>query len=245
MFGKAEHSTDVRITPLATTFRYETELAAPAEAYFLGHVGPLDFAHELDALRAAPDLVGGRRGSGFERRLRLGPDPVTSVLELRLLEFAQGVSDDELRAWAPWGWRDLKRRALEPALARALIRCKDERWHAVEVSAAYDDLVAVELKLHDWRTGIRQARRNLAFANQSWLVMPAPPKEAAELAQWVGVGLLDVGDATRVVVAAREQAPLAPLASRLFAELVLAQTLGLVEVTPAGSPRGRAALAAA
>lgn len=171
------------------------------------------------------------------------------MLELRLLEFAvAGVGEDALRKWAPWGWRDLRKRALGPASERGLIALVDERWQAVAVPAAYDELVAVELKLSDWRKGIRQARANLVFASQSWLVLPAPlPAEAVALAEWVGVGLVGLGaDGTADdLVPATERAPLSSFAARLYGELVLQQALeqclpGAQELRPlAGSPRGR------
>jgi hypothetical protein len=230
---------------LPTAFRYETELAAPALRHFRRR-GDWDFAHELVALRAAPDLVAGRRAPTFAARAA-GPPPVTNGLVLRLLEFAAaGVGEAELRAWAPWGWRDLKKRALEPALAAGLIEFVDGRWQAPQLQLPYGELVAIELKLRDWRKGIRQSRANQAFAAEAWLVMPNPPDEALKLASWVGVGLVGVAEGgTTQLVAAAVREPLSPFASRLFGELVYEQALeqrlpGAEKLRPlAGSPRGR------
>jgi hypothetical protein len=230
---------------LPAIFRYETELAVPAVRHF--RRGDWDFANELDALRVAPDLVAGYRSAAFEER-RSGPPPVTNALVLRLLEFAAaGVTDAELRTWAPWGWRDLRKRALGPATAAGMIELVDGCWKAPRLPRPYRELTAIELKLRDWRKGIRQARANQAFASESWLVMPRPlPDEALELAAWVGVGLVGIDDgvATELVTpVARE--PLSPFASRLFGELVYEQALeqrlpGAQKIRPlAGSPRGR------
>jgi hypothetical protein len=249
MFGKTEQQCNVRISPLPAAFRYETELAAPAERLFRHRAGRWDFAHELHALRAAPDLVAGRRSIAFDQRCQLGPEPITTALELRLLEFAAaGATNDELRAWAPWGWRDLRKRALEPANARGLIELVDDTWQSVTAPSAYEELLAIELKLRDWPKGIRQARANLAFASESWLVMPTPvPLEAVALAKRVKVGLaaVDEDGGAKELTAAVKQEPASPFAARFYRELVLEQALeqrlpGAQELRPlAGSPRGR------
>jgi hypothetical protein len=67
MFGETEHRCNARIPTLPATFRYETQLAAPAARHFR-RCGEWDFANELTALRAASDLVAGRRAVTFAAR---------------------------------------------------------------------------------------------------------------------------------------------------------------------------------
>lgn len=226
----------------------ETDLAAPVEAFFAGQLGPTwDFAHELELRNAGPDIVAANRSAAFARRLAEGPAPATDELTLRMLEFlASGATDAALRAWAPWGWADLRRRAFAPAVARGEVGFDGNVWSCRAMTPAYDELVAVELKLTDWRKGLRQARRNQAFAHQSWLAITRVSEDAAALADQLGVGVVIVsGDEVEVVKEARPMTPIAPLETRVIGEQMLERRLEKLaprgeKVRPlAGSPRGR------
>lgn len=226
----------------------ETDLAAPVEAFFAEKLGPTwDFAHELELRNAGPDIVAGRRTSAFVSRLADGPAPATDELTLRMLEFlASGATDTELREWAPWGWPDLRRRAFAPAVARGEVAFDGSRWSCRTTQPAYDELVAVELKLRDWRKGLRQARRNQAFAHQSWLAITRAHEEAVALARQLGIGLVVVtGEDVEVILEAQPLNPIAPLETRVVSEQILERLLEKLapcreKVRPfAGSPRGR------
>ena len=231
----------------ARYYRYETDLARPVEAFIRTRLGPADIAHELSFGRFAPDLVVGCRAETFHLRAE-GQPPVCDAMMLRLLDFLQdeGASDTELRKWAPWGWRGL-RRALEPAVEAGLVYTRAGRWYADPVANPYESLIAIELKLTDWRKGLVQARRNRGFASESWLVLASDsPQEMQLTAAELGLGLLVAsGTSFRKVVEAVPRPPLSPLDARFAAELVFAQTLengqpGAQELRPlAGSPRGR------
>jgi hypothetical protein len=227
----------------------ETDLARPAEAFFRDQLGvQWDFAHEIELRKAGPDIVAGRRSPAFVSRLAAGPAPATDELTLRLIQrLANGATDEELRAWAPWGWPDLRRRAFAPAVARGIVGFDGSRWWAPPIAPPYDEIIAIELKLRDWRKGLRQARRNQAFAWESWLALARIADDAVALAHQLGVGLVQVGDDgdVELVAAARRAAPVAALETRLAAEQVFEQALeklspGCEKFRPlAGSPRGR------
>jgi hypothetical protein len=231
----------------AKAFRYETDLAAPVERFLRKRLGgDWDIAHELRLPHAGPDLVAGRRTRAFAERAAAGPPPVTSELQIRLTEFlADEATERELRRWAPWGWRDLRRRALEPALAAGLLTFDGERWLGRQLPAPYDRLVAVELKLRDWRKGLRQARRYQAFALQSWLALDRVDDGAIRLGRELGVGIIEVAGEAVAVIEPKDRNPLARLETRVISEQILEQALE--QLAPgseklralAGSPRGR------
>ncbi len=66
------------------------------------------------------------------------------------------------------------------------------------VGAREDALVAVELKMRDWRGALRQAMAYQLAADRTWVAMPLSAASAAYRARWQfeaeGVGLLAVDD---------------------------------------------------
>ncbi len=81
------------------------------------------------------------------------------------------------------------------------------RW-ADLVGARADELVAVELKLRDWREALRQATAYQVGADRAWVAMPLAAASRAYRERWrfvaEGVGLLAVDDqgGVRVPIAA-------------------------------------------
>ena len=75
------------------------------------------------------------------------------------------------------------------------------RW-ADLVGANEERVVAVELKLQDWRAAIRQATAYQVGADRAWVAMPLAAASRAYRERWrfesEGVGLLAVDDAGRV-----------------------------------------------
>src|SRR5581483_9252324 len=100
-----------------------------------GYVGA-----ELEVGVRAPDLVFGvAKESVLEARLRRGP-ALETELEVRLVERleAEPASSDQLKSWAPWGWRNLRETALAPLVVRGVIACTAETWHlATDVAPAF------------------------------------------------------------------------------------------------------------
>ncbi len=66
------------------------------------------------------------------------------------------------------------------------------------VGARDDALVAIELKMHDWREALRQAVAYQLAADRVWVAMPLPTASAAYRGRWrfeaERVGLLAVDD---------------------------------------------------
>jgi hypothetical protein len=240
------------MNPFSTTprFRFETDMAAGAIAHFLTSPA-LYVGAELEIGVRAPDLCFGRANQTVLDARLSGGFALASDLEVRLVERlgAQGASTSELRAWAPWGWRNLREGALASLAARGVVSCIDEHWYvALDARAPFSELVSVELKLTNWRHGLRQAWQNRSFAERSWLLLGncAPP-EAVALARSIEVGLarLDPSGAVDEIVAPIAAVAVCPTAKRLAGEALLAQLLeqrqpGIQERWPlAGSPRGR------
>ncbi len=72
------------------------------------------------------------------------------------------------------------------------------------VGARDDALVAVELKLRDWREALRQAMAYQLAADRTWVAMPLAAASAAYRQRWrfeaEGIGLLAVDDLGNVRV---------------------------------------------
>jgi len=74
------------------------------------------------------------------------------------------------------------------------------------------EVVAIEVKVSDWRRGVQQAARNLLFANKSFLALPlrvAKRVKQDEFAGAVGLGLIGIDDlgALHVVRRPRKSSP--------------------------------------
>lgn len=93
---------------------------------------------------------------------------------------------------------------------------------------AFGNLIAVELKLKDWRKALGQACRYRTFASQTYIAIPAERATAEVLnaAAGYGVGVVAVSDVAEVVLPARSGLPHDPLQKGWASELVLAQFLG-------------------
>ena len=153
-------------------WRWETDLAQPVRDW-LSH-SALVVAEEIDGGAGVADFVGGYRPRhAFNERLTQCP-AVIDWLQLALLTRCQPrVSTDDLRSWAPWGWRGLNLRAIEPLLEVGLLTNDGSSYQATcTPEDPFTSLVAVELKLRDWRRGLSQASRYRLFAERSYLALP-------------------------------------------------------------------------
>lgn len=73
------------------------------------------------------------------------------------------------------------------------------------VTVAGKSLVSIEVKVRDWPDALRQARSNLYVANYSYAAIwhKTIPRVDVGLFDGLGIGVLEVADSCRVVVAAR------------------------------------------
>jgi hypothetical protein len=154
--------------------------------------------------------------------------PVVDELQLLVLQrCVAGADTAELRQWAPWGWRGLCRRALEPLVERGLLLADQDKFTTAALPRnPFLELVAVELKLRDWRRGIAQAGGNRAFANRSYLALPERrlSPDLREAAKRSRVGVLAILDDGAVVPAVDcpSRLPLRPHVHDLVAQRALA-----------------------
>lgn len=83
----------------------------------------------------------------------------------------------------------------------------DDEWKEV-----LPEVVAIEVKVSDWKRGLQQAARNLLFSNKSFLALPlrtAARIKGDEFAESVGIGLIGIDDtgALRIVRRGRRGNP--------------------------------------
>ncbi|WP_448812090.1 hypothetical protein [Agromyces bauzanensis] len=176
-------------------FATETELAPPVEAWLEG-IGSSCIGREVEVGFGVPDLVAGVGSRTSLRNRRRQARPVTQSLHLAVLDFCRTPrSETELREWAPNGYSELNRRALKPLLGRGMLVFRNEKLRArVAPKDPFERIIAVELKLADAKRGLAQAHAYRAFADVSYLALPARriTPELMERARAIGVGLLAV-----------------------------------------------------
>jgi hypothetical protein len=230
------------VRDMDATFTAEVQLGGPVHAWLETFDGRRDVVHELDAGCGVPDLVAGRRLTGAYPAQR---PTVSDQLQLRVLQMCQGgLSESDLRQFAPHGWRALRKRAVEPLMESGLLTSVGSGTHRsfvaqVGVEDPYVDLVAVELKLRDWRRAVGQAVRYRVFAERSYVALPAQrvSLDVVREATRAQVGLLAVDGALRVeeVVTAPFAAALQPARRRWASECTTAALFSPV-FRPAGAP---------
>lgn len=180
---------------LRSSFTAETEMAPLVEGW-LETIGSICIGREVEVGFGIPDLVGGVGTRASLRNRRRQAQPVTQSLQLALLEFCRvGRSESDLRAWAPNSFSELNRRALQPLVSQELMLVSKGKFRArVAPKDPFDLLIAVELKLADANRGLAQAHAYRAFADISYLALPARRVSPAvmERARSIGVGILAV-----------------------------------------------------
>lgn len=176
-------------------FETEAQLAAPVEEW-LTSVGSSCIAREVEVGFGVPDLVAGVGDRQALRNRRRQAAPITETVQLSLLEFCRTArSEDELRRWAPHGYSSLLRRAITPLVERGLLSVRGGSARArSHPKDPFEHLIAVELKLSDVRRGLAQAYAYRAFAEVSYLALPAQrlSQESMQRARHIGVGLLAI-----------------------------------------------------
>lgn len=204
------------------SYRRETELGPPVKAWLAVTCDVV--VEEVRADAGVADLVGAVRRPGASIDVSCA---VTDELQHLLVErCAAGATATELRDWAPWGWRGLNARAVGPLCARGILAWVDDTLVVQQpVSNPFAELVAVELKLKDWRRGLGQAGGYRLFANRSYLAVPVGLISTAtvDAAARNRVGVLAVADDGRVTVAVDcpRRAPINGRSAELVAQRVI------------------------
>lgn len=176
-------------------FVSESELAAPVEAW-LRQVGSSCIGREVEVGFGIPDLVAGVGTGRSLKNRRRQAGPITNAIQLAVLEFCKVTrTESELREWAPNGFYELNRRALARLIKDDLLVASAEKFRSrVNPKDPFESLIAVELKLSDVGRGLAQAHAYRAFADVSYLALPAPKVTPPTMARAreIGVGLLAV-----------------------------------------------------
>ncbi|WP_314651222.1 hypothetical protein [uncultured Microbacterium sp.] len=182
-------------TTPGSQFAAESDLAPHVEAW-LQSIGTSCIGREVEVGFGIPDLVGGVGSRQSLRNRRRQSPAVRQALQLTVLEYChQGRSESQLRDWYGGSFADLSRRALRPLIENQMLTLRNGKYRGrVLPKDPFDRLVAVELKLSDVTRGLAQAHAYRAFAEVSYLALPAHrvTPEVMDRARTVGVGLLAV-----------------------------------------------------
>lgn len=176
-------------------FLAESDLAPHVEAW-LQSIGSSCVGREVEVGFGIPDLVGGVGTRTSLRNRRRQSRPILQPLHLAVLEFCRRArSETELREWHGSNYSNLTRRALRPLLDLEMLTLTNGKFRTrIAPKDPFVRLVAVELKLSDVTRGLAQAHAYRAFAESSYLALPAHriSPEVMERARSIGVGLLAV-----------------------------------------------------
>jgi hypothetical protein len=171
-------------------FPSEADMLAPiarglTTALWRGRPKP-DVLYEFDVTTGVADIVAvefDRRA--IERREFAGLDPVTERLALQVLVCLRAGprTTDELAAMAGVSVAHLKRKVLVPLVeAGWVFKANDRAWEScIQHQTLIRKAIAVEAKLHDWRTALWQANRHRHFTNLTVVVLDASSKIDAAL----------------------------------------------------------------
>lgn len=216
-------------------FSAESEMTTPAIAashnWWAGRSAADAVAREIVGPGAIADLVGirfDRRALKARRKARIEPLIDALALQLVLATRRRAMSTRELA----------DRFRVSPSGARRAIRIAIDKGAMVDTGRAVavhpewqpigQRMVAVELKLHDWRRAFAQAVNYQGWASAAWVVLGrAPSEEALLAARRAGIGLgYFLGDSkvrTLVRARSRERLRSGDWASVWAAEQVLAE----------------------
>lgn len=229
------------VTQVPSPFVAESQVASPVWEWLLLRPDVLGVGAEVDAGCGIADLVAGCSCNHPLPTREAFDDPLTT----QLLGMAQRpVSESALRRWAPYGWRSLRQRRIEPLVAVGLLvaSSRDDEIHytaTVDAADPFTRLVAVELKLKDWRRAVAQAGRYRLFAESSYVAMPTSRISAALVVEarraQVGVLAVDAEQPVQLIEPAPEREPLQPQRRRWAAEQLL-RALRHPSPRAAGSP---------
>jgi len=140
---------------------------------------------------------------------------------------ACGQGGDEVTLFAAAGLeRSFGRRLIRELAGSGHLLAAVHGWRpAPGLVDPYDELVAIEAKLEDWRRAEAQAARYRTYADASYVVLPVEriTPTVREFFARGPVGLLGAGDHVEMVVQARVSSPLEPWRRLLVAEVLTAR----------------------
>lgn len=229
-------------TAVDSRFVAESDLAPHVEAW-LQSIGSSCIGREVAVGFGIPDLVAGVGKRTSLRNRRRQARPILQPLQLEVLEYCRkGRTELELREWFDRSYADLNRRALRPLLEHQMLILRSGKFRArVSPKDPFERLVAVELKLSDVTRGLAQAYAYRAFAESSYLALPAHriSPDVTERARVIGVGLLAVHiGLVEVIVEPDGSSHATAKRRRMASERTLAAS-AQGEHRVAGSPRRR------
>lgn len=165
-------------------------------------------------------------------RIRSSLSPTLSAAHARLLEMVPSVSirRSELFELASWSPRHTARLASDLVSSGHLVDDGGGFRRHPSVRPLSHRVIAIEAKLSDWTSGLRQVRQYLEFADQVYLAVPAAqarnPERDRRSFMETGVGLVAVGRRSRILVRAPLRRPRDPGMRRWLDEAELGIELG-------------------
>ena len=236
------------------TYRFETDMRQDAVAWLMTQPGVDVVFDEVEGYGGYPDLIGACSDTGtLTRRVEGFPPPVCREFDVECLELLQGeATEAELRAHFDPYWKARRDTNVRRLVKLGWLRCDrepmgrvdDERmWWATQGFAdPFTQLIAVNLKLRDWRSCGWQAVRASSYLEASYLAIPYSRTTPACVAfvQDVNVGLLGVKPSgAEVIVAPRPRPFHDRLRRRTMSERLLAELrLPALSTRAAGSAGG-------
>lgn len=231
-------TTDMQEDCVIEQFRYETDLRAPCVSWVDSRYACPTVIDEADVSHLSPDLVIGTQ-SDFLPREEQGFPAITNWSQLALARSvwsAPGHSLDgaSLRSAG---------RSVRPLIENGVMRKVGDKLEVAELpERPFGEIIAIELKMKDWRKAIRQAARYQSFADLSYIAMPetAVRDEVLNAAEMLGVGVLALAPGRCELIADAEPSTIIdPALASLASELLFSTETGQKQFPrAAGSRRG-------
>jgi hypothetical protein len=232
--------------PSPKAFAREVDLAGAATEWLKARYPGVLIAEEVDFRWGAPDLIAARP-ERLRQRLASGLAPVFDPHQAAVLREAAGgpLARARLEEMTSLRWGDYRQRVLCPLQATGLLaRDESDTYHRTEVELIdpFGSLIAVELKLRDWRKALAQGSRYRAFADEAWVAMPSARigGELLACASRLSLGVVGLAPDGWTEHLAAVRAPACdPSVRQLASERIFGCYVGMVPTRAAGSPRGR------
>lgn len=219
-------------------FRYETELRDPCVSWLESRFAGCTVVDECDVSHLAPDLVIGTN-SDFRLRAQQGFPAITNWSQLAL---ARSVWHSKGHRVGGAALRSTGR-SVRPLIDNGVMREINGELEVSEIpKCPFSQIVAVELKMKDWRKAISQASRYQSFADLSYIALPygVVQGNVLDAATMLGVGVLAlIPGECELLVEAKRSRIIDPALASLASELAFSAATGQKQfLRAAGSRRG-------